>query len=213
MLYSLDDGQRNFLLQQPESGMGYQIAEDQSVVFLNAELAVLTPDESLSFGLNAVFQKKAEWFQVFFEKTEPNDQDELLASLDPYPHQEMPAILTHGSYFSSVSPHERYLRYTAFTSDRRIDMANRSILANTYVTTAREAGIAHSGQAAVSRFGLPNPYPAWICYEVRPTQSIQIQCGNFAPNFGQAGGGVEILLLSKTSKGTVRVPPRKIPKL
>ena len=187
MIYSLDDDQSNFLLQQPESGMGYQIAKDHFAVFLNAELAVLNPDEDLSTGLRVVFQKKAKWFQEFFEVTESDDQDKLLSGLDPYPNQEIPQIQTGGSYFSSSSPHGRYLRYIAFMNDRRIYMANRSILANTYVTTAREAGIVPSGQAAVSRYGLPNPYPAWFCYEIRPTQSIQIHCGNSVPNFGQAG--------------------------
>ena len=75
--------------------------------------------------------------------------------------------------------------------DRRI-RPDGSVLPGTYATTENDARMAPSGLAAVGRYALPNPVPAVHRFLLVPPQPVQIFCGTVAPNFGQAGGGVEV---------------------
>ena len=50
MIFRFDGGQRDQLLEQPESGMGYQLAEADPFVFLNAEIAIRLDDDEMQSG-------------------------------------------------------------------------------------------------------------------------------------------------------------------
>ena len=107
MIYRLDPSQRKFLLLQPEYGMGYQLASNKEIVFLNAEIAVTTQfvTPTNANGLDVI----SEWFDVFANETAHIIREELLGRLKQYP--EKPSILTHGSYSSSTLSQERFFRY------------------------------------------------------------------------------------------------------
>ncbi|GCC53503.1 hypothetical protein SanaruYs_37480 [Chryseotalea sanaruensis] len=75
---------------------------------------------------------------------------------------------------------------------------NGQLSPNTYLTTILDKGYANTGFAVVGRYALPVPLPGRYCIEYEVPAGTVIKSGTVAPNFGQAGGGVEVLLTSKT---------------
>ena len=93
----------------------------------------------------------------------------------------------------SGSPgHQAYVRFNAFHPDPRI-RPDGSFVPGTFATTLRDSRVVPSGLAAVGRYALPNPFPANRQYYIVPIAGTQTISGAVIPNFGQAGGGVEIL--------------------
>lgn len=83
-----------------------------------------------------------------------------------------------------------YYRFSAFATDRRI-LPNGDFLPGSYATTHADMPHVPSGFAAVGRYALPNPASARFVYSIH-TYTRPSLMGTAAPNFGQAGGGVEV---------------------
>ena len=203
MLYRFDEEQRDQLLEQAESGMGYQLAANEQAVFLNAEVAIpIRLDRNVTVRID-------EDDIVRLRKLLLQDDDarqKELAELNPYRGDLRAA--THGSYPSNTHPGETFWRYSAFRNDQRI--RDGSVLSGTYFTTESDLKHVSSGLGAVGRYALPNPNPAYFLTEIRPPSAQPILCGNSAPNFGQAGGGVEIQLTRALPPNSA-VDPYEIP--
>ena len=97
---------------------------------------------------------------------------------------------------------ETFWRYSAFRHDRRI-LPDGSVSPGTYVTTQNDSALVTSGLGAVGRYALPNPLPARFASVLKPAAVMPIRCGNSAPLFGQAGGGVEILFTHGLPAGSL----------
>ena len=186
-IYPLNENQRQQLLGQAEYGMGYQLTRDRSYVFLNAEIAINLVDGELRADVG--------WLNEFLPQEGANQ-----AMLDGLPgYNGGLEVATHGSYRSTTLANETFWRYSAFRRDRRI-LAGGSVMSGTYATTQNDSTLVTSGLGAVGRYALPNPTPARYVHTLHPPTGEVIMCGNSAPLFGQAGGGVEILV-------TRRLPP------
>ena len=192
---------RDRLLNEPESGMGYQIttiAENAQYVIMNAELALPLPVESkggvippIKLAIEDLEYLTAEARQESSHEViqpELDSLEELLANDDTVLY-----VQQHGSYLSQSLPSENFVRYSAFRNDLRIN-SDGSVQPGTYVTTATDAGVVPSGLAAVARYALPNKTPAVFRFTVSPPDGTAIRCGTVTPNFGEAGGGVEVFL-------------------
>lgn len=115
----------------------------------------------------------------------------------------------HGSYPSHCLPTEIFVRYSAFSNDRRI-RPNGSVMQGTYATTERDSRTVLSGLAAVGRYALPYPRPAIYCFRIAPSPRIPILVGTTSPAHSQAGGGVEVRFNQPTQTASV-FGPWKIP--
>jgi hypothetical protein len=62
----------------------------------------------------------------------------------------------------------------------------------TYLTTDRDRQYANTGFAVVGRYALPIPIPASNVFEYELPSGTTLAIGTVLPNYGQAGGGVEI---------------------
>jgi len=89
-----------------------------------------------------------------------------------------------------------FYRFISSEIDHRY--INGELSANTYVTTTNDAIHINSGFSVVARYALPLPLPANHRIEYKLPKGTKIQVGTVAPNFGQSGGGVEILIPEKT---------------
>jgi len=98
---------------------------------------------------------------------------------------------------STLENDTAFFRFISSDTDHRYIDGN--LTANTYVTTANDAVHVNSGFAVVARYALPLPLPANRRIEYKVPKGTKIQVGTVAPNFGQAGGGVEIFLPEVTS--------------
>ena len=199
MLYRVDADTREFLVAQPESGMGYQLVQtkddgDRFLVF-NTELGVRVEELHELHDLGAVQADHGSHVTI--------GSDSPILPIDV----QSIIVITHGSYRSTSGTDEIFVRYSAFRNDRRI-RSDGSLVSGTYVTTVNDAycwgrRFGWTGLAVVGRYALPNPTPAVHQVLVKPAQRIPILCGCVTPEYGQGGGGVEVRFQNDTPSGTV----------
>ena len=202
MLYKIEEDVRQFLLSQPEYGMGYQLVQRNDngdrFLILNAEFGIGTEHLVGSFEHDRMLV------------TDNRDFESL-----PMEPQDL-TVLTHGSYSSKSRKGEVFVRYSAFPNDRRI-RSDGSVVSGSYVTTENDARhwgrpFGCTGLSAVARYALPNPDPAINVFLLQPPVTVPISCGTVTPDFGQAGGGVEVRFDSDTPPKTLirrdRIPDR-----
>ena len=196
VLSKIDDRTREFLLLQPESGMGYQLVQRNDngdrLLILNAELSINVKQVHEIAG----YQDHGGMIVI-----DSGDLETL--SITP----QNITVITHGSYPSNSRKDEIFVRYSAFQNDRRI-RNDDSVMSGAYVTTENDARcwwppIGLTGLSVVGRYALPNPAPAIYRFLLRPARIVPIACGTVAPNHGQSGGGVEVRFERDTSPDTV----------
>lgn len=93
--------------------------------------------------------------------------------------------------------------YSAFSNPIRIPKANSKtgqIVAGTYFTSESESLHCTSGFAVVGRFALPSNASAHYRHQIILEEDIEALVGTVMPNFGFAGGGVEIFTLQPITK-------------
>jgi hypothetical protein len=98
-----------------------------------------------------------------------------------------------------------FRRYLAALPDRRF--VSGQLTAGTYLTSQLDAAHADSAFGAVGRYALPIPLPVNQVVQYELPAGTTIEVGTVAPNFGQAGGGVEIHLPNPTPATQVGTPP------
>lgn len=207
----ISDQSARRLTQLPESGMGFQVIQfrganfvvlNATIIFpltdisergfLEEEYWLLSYDPSgpeapqisqleimdLSGELSIVFSQLDRQLQdsslgLTFTKTVTSPPEYVISSRRPY----------------------SYYRFCASPYDKRVDKNTGDFLPGTYATTYNDLHFVPSGFAAVGRYAIPNPASARFVSQIitynRPTLM-----GTSPPNFGQAGGGVEVLFQS-----------------
>ena len=192
------------LLNMPESGMGFQVIRyrrDYLVVF-NTTLVIplnelrerrFTQDdylflsgnpESLVISQLEILDMQDDFFLAFsFLDREYRNNDTGLSFNEA-------TISPPDSVISSKRPYP-YYRFSAFYKDKRV-ANDGSYLPDTYATTYNDLHFVPSGFAAVGRYALPNPASAQYVFPILTFERPTLM-GTATPNFGQAGGGVEVL--------------------
>jgi hypothetical protein len=98
-------------------------------------------------------------------------------------------------------------RYLGSAIDPRLGECQLS--KGTVLTSHLNHSDAHTGFAAVSRFGHPLPSPLCNVFEYELPAGAQFQVSTVLPCFGQVGGGIELRLLADapvTACGQQRLP-------
>ena len=180
MLYRVEEEVRSFLVAQRESGMGYQLLQQNDVegriLVLNAEIGV---------NVEHIHELAAD--QEDRGELPPIDRNLPVLSID----LQSVTVITHGSYRSTSREGDVFVRYSAFENDRRI-RKDGSVVRGTYVTTETDAlhwppPYGWSGLAVVGRYALPSPAPAIYRFLMEPSR-VSITCGTVTPAHGQSGG-------------------------
>jgi len=203
-LFRVSDSASERLVGQPESGLGYQLVqyrrEKGPLVVFNASTAIpLSELRERKFSEEDydLLSGNPEMPGSFESLSMDDDYTVVFSQLDPSMRRD-----SFGLSFTEtpVAPSEMaipsnrprsYYRYNAYYKDRRITWKG-DFVAGTYATTYADMHFVPSGFAAVGRYALPNPASARYIFTLvtfdRPTLM-----GTAAPNFGQSGGGVEVL--------------------
>lgn len=92
---------------------------------------------------------------------------------------------------STTSGGEVFWRLCGLKPDPRL--RGTVLVPGTYLTSDDDLRLVTTGFGAVGRYALPSPFPASHITECRPAAGQTFNIGTTRPNFGQAGGGVEIL--------------------
>lgn len=118
----------------------------------------------------------------------------------------MSAVSLPTGYLSSYGAHQllvtvtlshpaKFFRYTSTVVDPRFTPgagATGSIRKDTYLTSFNDQLFVNSGFGAVGRYALPIPAPASYVHSYTLLPNTTLLVGTVAPQFGQAGGGVEV---------------------
>ena len=208
MPYQIDAELSSYLLQQPEYGMGFQLAiapaatagdnEPQQYAIINATWALAMdqqwrpePEElegfdnytsTLAATSSAPATKVLVEQPIAFPETFPFGRDDI-------------SLRTHGSFPATVSKPQRFCRFSAYSNDRRI-RPDSTLYPGTYITSANDAEYVNTGLSAVARYALPMPTPAIFRFDVTiqpepPDKAITLMCGTVKPDHDQSGGGIE----------------------
>lgn len=203
-LYRIGRDTESRLLEFPESGMGFQIIRYRQRYLLAFNTVLMLPyiefqerrftqEDYLSFSGGPddsdLFQLEVldlqDDFSIAFSLLDREFRDKSLGL--SFSEISIPPPET---VISSKRPYS-YYRYSAYYRDKRI-ASDGSFLPGTYATTYNDMHFVPSGFAAVGRYAMPNPASAQFIFPIitydRPTLM-----GTATPNFGQAGGGVEVL--------------------
>jgi hypothetical protein len=215
--YELNIAGRDLLLALAESGPGYQLIE------------LLTGDINIPAGRYIVFNTELliemNDFVQFLTGNDPQSQlftnyaafkagititpiAHLPSAPTPTPPSApapWPVSLTLVATSITIGS-EVFWRLCSVNPDPRL--RGGVLVPGTYLTSDDDLKLANTGFGVVGRYALPSPFPASYVTVCRPTVGETFNIGTTRPNFGQAGGGVEILFQSYSVPATYQ---RKMP--
>jgi hypothetical protein len=203
------------LLNQHETGMGYQIVEAITIdnkikhgIAYNAEL-LLFEEEPRRMLRTATFAQLLNEAKISTGEIKSLNVVTNTASVSPaFALRESASNCGKQATPAKDAPIEKtkekevFKRFTAYENDHRIT-SDGKLLPGTYATTEEDAKKAPTGKAAVARYALPNPKPASNVWTIKPRKDTVIQSGIVEPANDQPGGGVEVLFRDGTHAGTV----------
>jgi hypothetical protein len=100
----------------------------------------------------------------------------------------------HLPFQTTTNGNEHFYRFEAWPQSRKITVgAGGSVASGTYASPATELPFVTTGFGAVARAALPSYFPAVFRYVFQPTANAPMRCGAVIPNYGQSGGGVEVM--------------------
>ena len=129
MLLRVCESLRERLLNEPEFGMGYQIAtivDNGRYVTMNAELAVPLPVEPKAGAVLPIKLVNEDTEYLTAGARVQSAYEEIQAQLDSLEalvasDDTVLEVQQHGSYVSAARPGEDFVRYSAFSNDARIN--------------------------------------------------------------------------------------------
>jgi hypothetical protein len=89
-----------------------------------------------------------------------------------------------------VAANDKFFRFLTSASDHRY--VGGKLIKDTYLTTPLDLDLVNSGFGVVGRYALPIPVAASHLIEYTFGSATTLNVGTVQPNFGQAGGGVEV---------------------
>lgn len=224
-MFSLSSRQTDSLLEQPETGMGYQRVEvnlinnqTQTGYVFNAEWLQTDDAEPVIMdwkvrdrlkkaaareinvirSIRVIAEEKTITRNALKQETE----GDKIAAESEKRFEDKAAI---ESNIEKTQGLEVFKRFTAYQNDRRI-RADGSLLPGTYATTEADARYIQTGSDAVERYALPDPTPAIYVFTVMPPSGTPLKHGVVQPANGHSGGGVEVIFTQGTPPNTVTGP-------
>jgi hypothetical protein len=202
------------LLNQPESGMGYQIVEAVTADY-KTKRGIAYNAELLLFEEEPRARLRADYRSLLAEAKISTDEIRSLrvvtsaaSTASAYVLHETSARYERKNRPAKDAPIEQtkekevFKRFTAYENDQRIT-SDGKLLPGTYATTEEDAKKAPTGKIAVARYALPNPKPASNVWTIKPRKDTLIQSGIVEPANDESGGGVEVIFTKGTDTGTV----------
>lgn len=181
------------LLEQPESGMGYQIVNvetwnkwltKEAIVF-NAEYLIYFDEKQFETlpeikSFNEIEKSAGVSTEIVDLKVKTKYKIEKFSGVrespTPYPAEISPIELTKIG--------EKFKRFSAFRNDRRIN-PDGTLKLGSYATTEEDAKNVKTGIDAVRRYALPNPTPAIYIFTINPPEETKIKKGIVQPAYNQ----------------------------
>jgi hypothetical protein len=213
MYFRLSRSQEIDLLNQPETGMGYQIVvanktgsyTREKFLVLNSELVIeMNGFETqminflVSTGIQN-FKTRAEIISLN-SITVLNEKQFRNQASEPKSENEKGAL---DNPIESADGKEIFVRLSAFDDDKRIDKINKCLRAGSFTTTENDYIVCkYMDDDPVERYALPNNDEIKFAFYIKPIISDTLQKGIVQPANGKRGGGKEVYFARGTTQGT-----------
>ena len=214
MPYKLSTEQVRELVNQPETGMGYQYVEasmnDFSIVkgvVLNSE--VFIPEEKIEkimgkrFITYSAVLNEAE-SPGYIRKINVIGRDRLHLGETKY-FAKAAGTPASQAVISLTEKDQIFKRFSPYGNDHRIN-EDGSLKPGAYATTEADARNAKTGTEATNRYALPSDEPAIYVFTIQPPEKTPVRIGTVEPANGKPGGGTEVLFENGSPKNTVTGP-------
>lgn len=214
-LFELPEDRRVELVRERETGMGYQVGRlisgtgrEIPGIFLAGRYFV--PDESEDLKNNVAQRdlSKLLLLEAPPARAAAIQYGSRLTVKTLSPAATRPTALS-AQPVTGQPPHrgttaagDVFYRVSAFKNDWRV-RHDGSLAPGSYVTTDTDITVVPNGLAAVGRYALPTRISSRYLFEIKPGAGYPILFGTVTPNFGLAGGGVEVLFPIGTKPGSV----------
>lgn len=213
MFFKLSRSQEIDLLNQPETGMGYQIVEAhkagtylrEKFVVLNSEIAIEIngyEDGHIRTVKNeGILSIKASAKLITLNSINVLNENQFRNQAnDSKDKSENGAI---DNSVESANGNEMFVRLSAFDDDKRIDKINNCLRSGSFTTTEDDYIICkYIEDDPVERYALPNNDEIKFAFYIQPVKSDTLQRGRVQPANGKRGGGKEAYFEKGTAKGT-----------
>lgn len=213
MYFKLSASQENDLLNQPETGMGYQVVEasksgsyfKEKFLILNSEIVIemnaSTGDNVRKVINEGIYSFKASAsvitlnsISVLNEKQYRNIVSES-KSLNERGAIDNPVVNANGE--------DVFVRLSAFEDDKRVDKVNKCLRKGAFTTTMGDyLKCKETYDEPIERYALPNNDKIQYAFYIQPHRSDTLQAGIVQPANDKRGGGKEVYFASGTAIGT-----------
>lgn len=224
MIYTLFNSDTRALIDEPETGMGYQVIlaretytnYSRKFIVYNAELAVEF-DNNFESNKNLIIR---EGFQNIVNKS----QKILLAPstiivLDESAVKEVRTISAFKEIIKSrhsggkgatdsvkeyANGTEIFVRISAYEDDKRVDIVNNKLKEGSFTTTEKDyLECVRTNDDPIDRYALPNDEEIKWSFYFQPRAVDILQRGIVQPAFSHDGGGIETYFQNGTSNNTL----------
>lgn len=215
MYFKLSATQEIELLNQPETGMGYQVVEAskqgyytrEKFLILNSEI-VIEMGTSLPYYVSRVIKegilsiKASANFIALNSLTVLNEKQFRNVLNESKSESEKGAI---DNAVIKANGNEIFVRLSAFDDDKRIDKVNNSLRPGSFTTTMEDyLQCKSSYDDPVERYALPSSEKIQFAFHIQPIASDTLQRGTVQPANEKNGGGKEVYFANGTAKGTFK---------
>jgi hypothetical protein len=213
MYFKLRASQENDLLDQPETGMGYQVVEAsksgsytrEKFLVLNSEV-VIEMDNSININVRKVMVEGINSIKVTADYI-------ILNGISVFNEKQFRNIVNESNNENergaienivvNADGEEIFLRLSAFDNDRRVDKINRSLRPGSYTTSKEDYLKCKSiNEDPIERYALPNNEEIKFAFHIQPKKSDTLQRGTVQPANGKRGKGKEVYFAKGSANGT-----------
>jgi hypothetical protein len=213
MYFKLSKSQEIDLLNQPETGMGYQIVEAnkagtynrEKFLILNSEVVIEMngyEDGNIRKVMNeGILSIKASANLISLNSINVLNESQFRNQANDSKNKSEKGAIDNP--VESADGNEMFVRLSAFNNDRRIDKENKCLRPGSFTTTEDDYFVCkYINDDPVERYALPNNDEIKFAFYIQPIKSDTLQRGRVQPANGKRGGGKEAYFEKGTAKGT-----------
>lgn len=213
MYYRLSALQENDLLNQPETGMGYQIVEAsktgsytrEKFLVLNSEVVIemnaYTSDNVRKVVNEGIYSIKVSAKYITLNAISVLNEKQFRFVVNESKNENERGAIDNPVV--NANGEEIFVRLSAFDDDKRIDKINRCLRAGSFTTTKEDyLKCKTTNDDPVERYALPSNDKIKFAFHIKPVKTDTLQRGTVQPAYEKRGGGKEAYFSKGTAAGT-----------
>jgi len=213
MLFKLNELQESYLLNQPETGMGYQVVEAsrqgkftrEKFLVLNSEVVIEMNDyeaANIRKVINeGIFSIKASATQITLNSISVLNERQIRNLVNESKNANERGAIDNP--VENANGDEIFVRLSAFEDDKRVDKIKKCLRPGSYTTTMDDyLKCKATNSDPTDRYALPSNDKIQYAFHIQPKKSDTLQRGIVQPANGKQGGGKEAYFDKGTAEGT-----------